>query len=65
LSDETSQAARRSWNRVVSAGRAASPEDVLGIEPAGPGTAVLIEDLSARELQEFARLLRAQMGGLQ
>ena len=65
LTDETSPAARRSWNRIVTAGRGVPAEDVLGVAPTGPGTAVLIEDLSPRELQEFARLLRAQMGGLQ
>lgn len=65
LSDETSPAARRSWNRMVTAGRGVRADDVLGVAPMGPGTAVLIEDLSQRELQEFARLLRAQMGGLQ
>jgi hypothetical protein len=61
--DDASPAAARSWNRMVTAGRDVSAEDVLGVAPTGPGTAVLIEDLSQRELQEFARLLRAQMGG--
>lgn len=65
LTDETSPAARRSWNRMVTAGRGVPADDVLGVTPMGPGTAGLIEDLSQRELQEFARLLRAQMGGLQ
>lgn len=61
---DTSPEATRSWGRVVDAGKAASVEQVHDVSPAGPSTAVLIEDLSERELREFARLLRAQMGGL-
>jgi hypothetical protein len=63
--DDTSPEATRSWGAVVEAGKAASVEQVHDVSPVGPSTALLIEDLSQRELREFARLLRAQMGGLQ
>jgi hypothetical protein len=62
--DETSPEAARSWKRVVEAGRGVTVDQVHGVAPSEPGGAVLIEDLTPRELQEFARQLRAQMGGL-
>jgi hypothetical protein len=65
LPDESSAATARSWTRMVTAGRGVSPDEVLSVAPSSPATAVLVEDLSPRELQEFARLLRAQMGGVQ
>ena len=63
--EESSPAAKRSWTRVVTAGRGVSADAVMAVAPSTPATAVLIEDLTPRELQEFARLLRAQMGGVQ
>ena len=63
--EETSPEAARSWERVVGAGKSASIDEVHEVAPTGVGTGVMIEDLSQRELQEFAKLLRAEMGGLQ
>jgi hypothetical protein len=61
--DASSPAAARSWQRLVDARRGAPADAIDGVVQADPTTAVLIEDLSPRELEEFARLLRAQMGG--
>ena len=63
--EESSPAAARSWQLVIRAGRSASAADVHSVVPVDPATGVLIEDLSQRELQEFARLIRAQTGGVQ
>jgi len=51
------------WSDVALAASRFEPADVDALVPTG-GVAVLVEDLTQAELAEFARLLRAEMGGV-
>lgn len=51
------------WAAVTSVAGQIGVDSVRTLVP--PSGAGLLEDLNARELQEFARLLRAEMGGVQ
>ena len=53
------------WDAVAAMARALDASAMESIAPAPTATTPLIEDLTSRELQEFARLLRAEMGGVQ
>jgi hypothetical protein len=51
------------WQSVVTRAAELPADDVL-VTPALTGPAVTLEALSQRELREFVRLLKAEMGGM-
>jgi hypothetical protein len=63
--DEPPTADDSDWDAVAAMASALDASAVESIAPAPVAATPLIEDLTSRELQEFARLLRAEMGGVQ
>lgn len=53
------------WAAVTAMARGLDAEAVEAIAPLPVAATPLVEDLNSRELEEFARLLRAEMGGVQ
>jgi hypothetical protein len=54
------------WDLVVAMAEDLSVDDVHEVMPsAGPETAILPETMTARERQEFVKLLKQEMGGLE
>jgi hypothetical protein len=51
------------WQSVVKSA-AGLPDDHALVTPPVTGSAVMLDDLSERELREFVRLLKAEMGGM-
>jgi hypothetical protein len=62
---DTAAEPREQWAGAAEIGRRLDRDGVHTLVPTAPSTVVLVEELNDRELQEFARLLRAEMGGIQ
>jgi hypothetical protein len=64
-SEEPIEEGDAAWDLVVAMANELSHEAVHDVLPAGPDTTVLGESMTARERQEFVKLLRQEMGGLE
>jgi len=63
--DEPVEEGDAAWDLVVAMASELPHEAVHNVLPSGPDTAVLGESMTARERQEFVRLLKQEMGGLE